>query len=184
MAGETCASMLDAIADVAIARVSATDDPIATDILADVAQYEAEQHLAAEAFFASAFRPQLSVVELELARETNLEDAITATARRMVAGWHDVRLRDTHAGAGEEIARRRVTDHAEVRAVHGPEARIDELATPERAESLAASPSTATTRARKRSNTRSCRLRANSAPVFADARRRCSMACLNASGEE
>jgi hypothetical protein len=50
--------------------------------------------------------------------------------------------------------------------------------------SVAASPSTATTRARKRSNTRSCRLRANSAPVFADVRRRCSRACLKASGEE
>jgi hypothetical protein len=49
--------------------------------------------------------------------------------------------------------------------------------------SVAASPSTATIRARKRSKTRSWRLRANSAPVLADERRRCSSACLKASGE-
>ena len=45
--------------------------------------------------------------------------------------------------------------------------------------SVAASPRT---RARKRSKTMSCRLRANSVPLMAAARRRCSSACLNASG--
>jgi antitoxin MazE len=36
----------------------------------------------------------------------------------------------------------------------------------------------------KRSNTSSCRLRANSAPDLAEVRRRCSTACLKASGDE
>ena len=36
----------------------------------------------------------------------------------------------------------------------------------------------------KRSNTRSCRRRAIPAPAFSEVRRRCSRACLNASGDE
>jgi hypothetical protein len=49
--------------------------------------------------------------------------------------------------------------------------------------SIARLPSTWTVRGRKRSKTRSCRLRAKSAPVFVVARSRCSSACLNASGD-
>jgi hypothetical protein len=49
--------------------------------------------------------------------------------------------------------------------------------------SVAASPSTATMRARKRSKTRSCRLRAKSLPVLVALLRRCSSACLNPSGD-
>ncbi len=48
---------------------------------------------------------------------------------------------------------------------------------------VAVSPSTATTLARKRSNTRSWRRRAKSGPLPAAERTRCSRACLKASGE-